>query len=294
MSTTPFTALTCPLDGDPLQAESNSWVCPSGHRFDCAAQGYVNLLPVQHKRSRDPGDSKEMIAARQRFLAAGHYAPIAELAASATLTDDTTASHPNANALACLDAGCGEGYYLRKLAGRATQENHPLTLLGLDISKWAILAAAKQDGGGKRPATTCWVVGSNAHLPVPPASLQRVLCLFGFPVYPEFARVLQPGGRIIQIDAGPDHLCELREIIYPCVKTSPDQPAKVPSGFELRHQETLRYGITLDDPAQIADLLLMTPHFYRASPAGREKAAQLKKLALTVDVRLQVLEKFSG
>ncbi|WP_420485199.1 putative RNA methyltransferase, partial [Escherichia coli] len=24
--------------------------------FDMAKEGYVNLLPVQHKRSRDPGD----------------------------------------------------------------------------------------------------------------------------------------------------------------------------------------------------------------------------------------------
>jgi len=38
------------------------------------------------------------------------------------------------------------------------------------------------------------VVGSNANLPVLPGTLDRVLCLFGFPVYSEFARVLKPGG----------------------------------------------------------------------------------------------------
>jgi len=43
------------------------------HSFDIASQGYANLLPVQHKRSRDPGDSKEMVAARRRFLTAGFY-----------------------------------------------------------------------------------------------------------------------------------------------------------------------------------------------------------------------------
>jgi len=32
---------------------------------------------VQNKRSRDPGDSKEMVAARRRFLTAGFYQPIA-------------------------------------------------------------------------------------------------------------------------------------------------------------------------------------------------------------------------
>ncbi|STL56133.1 ribosomal RNA large subunit methyltransferase A [Escherichia coli] len=39
-------------------------------------KGYVNLLPVQHKRSRDPGDSAEMMQARRAFLDAGHYQPL--------------------------------------------------------------------------------------------------------------------------------------------------------------------------------------------------------------------------
>jgi len=33
----------------------------------------------------------------------------------------------------------------------------------------------------------------------------------------------------------------------------------------------------------------MTPHFYKATPAARDKVAQLTRLQLTVDVRLQVL-----
>lgn len=41
-----------------------------------AKEGYVNLLPVQHKRSRDPGDSAEMMQARRAFLDAGHYQPL--------------------------------------------------------------------------------------------------------------------------------------------------------------------------------------------------------------------------
>ena len=37
---------------------------------------------------------------------------------------------------------------------------------------------------------------------------------------------------------------------------------------------------------QIADLLTMTPHLYRASAEGRARAAALTVLTLTVDVRL--------
>ena len=77
MNVTPFLALNCPLDGTPLRRSDASWRCSVGHCFDAAAQGYTNLLPVQNKRSRDPGDSKEMVAARRRFLESGAYQPIA-------------------------------------------------------------------------------------------------------------------------------------------------------------------------------------------------------------------------
>ena len=136
MSITPFQALACPLDDEPLQRDGKVWRCAHGHSFDVARQGYVHLLPVQNKRSRDPGDSKQMVAARRRFLNAGHYRPIAEAVSRAALAGLPTDATAN-----CLDAGCGEGYYLRELADAAGEQ--PLALLGLDISKWAVLAAAK-------------------------------------------------------------------------------------------------------------------------------------------------------
>ena len=43
--------LTCPLCQAPLSRLDNGVVCPAGHRFDRARQGYLNLLPVQHKNS---------------------------------------------------------------------------------------------------------------------------------------------------------------------------------------------------------------------------------------------------
>ena len=274
MSITPFQALACPLDGTPLHCTGSAWACASGHCFDIASQGYTNLLPVQHKRSRDPGDSKEMVAARRRFLTAGFYQPIAAAVSRAVLAD------PPADAtISCLDAGCGEGYYLRQLAAAAGDE-HTLALLGLDISKWAVLSAAKQD---KRPS---WVVGSNAKLPVLSGTLDRVLCLFGFPVYAEFARVLKHGGRLVQVDAGPNHLRELREIIYPTLKPERTAETPTPEGFSRLPTETLCFSVELTRTEQIADLLAMTPHLYRATAEGRAAAAALTALSLSVDVRL--------
>jgi 23S rRNA (guanine745-N1)-methyltransferase len=287
----PFQALICPLDNHPLQRAGASWRCASGHTFDIAREGYIHLLPVQNKRSRDPGDSKEMVAARRRFLGAGCYQPIAAAVSRAVLHHPQSDTPPGA-ALSCLDAGCGEGYYLRELAAANVDvdslSTKSLALIGLDISKWAVLSAAKQD---KR---MCWVVGSNANLPVASQSLDRVLCMFGFPVYAEFLRVLKPGGLLLQVDSGPDHLRELREIIYPTLKAERTEEVPVPTGFErrsgeLESAETVRFSLDLHGQEQIADLLAMTPHLYRATAEGRARAAALTSLVVTVDVRLTTL-----
>ncbi len=281
MQVTPFLALSCPLDYAPLQREQQRWCCENGHSFDVARQGHVNLLPVQQKRSRDPGDSKEMIAARQAFLAAGYFSPIAD-----QITRRVLSRHQD-DVFACLDAGAGEGYYLRELAEAARSSGGAgrLSMIGLDISKWAMLAAARLS----RDIT--WVVGTNAHLPVQSGTLDWVFCLFGFPVYTEFQRVLKPGGCILRVDPGPDHLRELREILYPRLKGTGEARVQVPGGFTMDDSQPLTNQFTLPDPTAIHNLLAMTPHMYRAPAAGKAKAQSLASLALTLDVTVTVLKK---
>lgn len=72
MNITPFDALACPLDGKPLHKTAVlPGTVPMGTVSTSPARGHTHLLPVQNKRSRDPGDSKEMVASRCRFLNAG-------------------------------------------------------------------------------------------------------------------------------------------------------------------------------------------------------------------------------
>ncbi len=278
-SATPFAALICPLDGGALLRQDSHWRCEKGHCFDIAKEGYVNLLPVQNKRSRDPGDSKEMILARRRFLNAGHYQKIAN-ALSARVLEHTSAE----SGMSCLDAGCGEGYYLRELIAAANGQCD-IASIGLDISKWAVISAAKQS------VQSAWVVGSNANLPMASQSIDVVLCMFGFPVYAEFARVLKPGGILVLVESGFDHLRELREIIYPEVKVAEENAPQALAGFEHGDVQSVKFNINLDSQEQIADLLVMTPHLYRASAQGREKAAQLTQLSLTIDATISVLQR---
>jgi len=275
----PFTQLACPLDGAVLRDAGGHWRCEHGHSYDVARQGYVNLLPVHKKRSRDPGDSKDMVAARQRFLAAGYYTPVATAISKAMLSGLT-----DQQTVRCLDAGCGEGYYLRQLAAVADRPGR-LALMGLDISKWAVQSAARQDHNMR------WVVGSNANLPVQSGSLDRVLCMFGFPVYSEFARVLSHDGSLIQLDPGPAHLRELREIIYPSLKPARDNRDDLPAGFERVSSDSINYVAHIQDAGLVQDLLTMTPHLYRANAEGRKRAAALTSLSVTIDVELLSLRK---
>lgn len=267
-------ALCCPLDRLPLSLEAGVLACPQGHSFDVARQGYVNLLLAQAKRSRDPGDSKSMIAARRRFLGAGYYAPLAaELVRVAVGVGSGLAT--------VVDAGCGEGYYDAYLLDAAPQLAD--TFIGFDISKWALQAAAS-----RVPAT--WLVASNRNIPLRDASVDMLLSLFGFPELGAFSRVLKPGGLLLIAEAGPQHLVELRRLIYPqlTAKTDDANALYAAGGFRLESESCVTYTTAELPRERITELLLMTPHLYRASAEGKARVAELEALAVTVDVRFRL------
>lgn len=275
--------LACPIDDGILEQRDKQLVCSHGHSFDIARQGYVNLLPVQHKRSKQPGDSKAMVLARTEFLNSGVYQGVAS-----QLTDMVLAQLTDSDDACLLDAGCGEGYYLDRVlrAAKQTPGNKRLSFIGLDISKDAILQATK------RNREISWLVGTNRQPPVAAESVDIILCLFGFLNYPGFNKILKSGGKVILLDPGPEHLQELRKIIYPEItKQQQTKLSLEESGFTLIDKQTLRFKTELTNKEQINHLLLMTPHFYRASKQGRDKAGQLEQLEITVDVIFRVLAK---
>ena len=272
--------LACPLDGTALSQVERQFVCASGHSFDLARQGYLNLLPVQHKKSTSPGDSKAMIEARSRFLNLDIYQPIAN-----QLTNIIISLLPESGSCSLLDAGCGEGYYLDFLCQGLDESRSEVSVIGLDISKAAIIAA------GKRNKQIAWLVASNKRPPVLPDSVDIILCMFGFPVYESFARILKPGGTLVLVEALPRHLIELREVIYDEVRQHelPSTQTATRSGFALLTQEQLCFSTGELQQAQISDLLQMTPHLYRAGQQGKARAAALSSINLTADVSFKVL-----
>ncbi len=262
-----------------MQTGKNQWGCEQGHCFDVARQGYVNLLPVQHKKSKQPGDSKAMVEARHQFLSTGVYAPIAQAVWQALqpwLPEDN---------VQVLDAGCGEGYYLdalsKQLAGRTS------VLVGLDIAKPAIHKAAVLYKQAQ------WIVGSNRHLPLVDACLDAVVCMFGFASFDVFARVLKPGGVVIMVDPAERHLIELRQLIYPDIKEKPvvDVSTWEQHGLSSVSESFVCYEHKGLSSEQLQNLSLMTPHFFRAPPGAREKISQLASLDITINTSIRVLQK---
>ena len=287
MNVSALRSFVCPVDGRPLFKENNSLRCDKGHVYDLAREGYYNLLLVQQKASLDPGDNKDMVAARRRFLDGGFFAPIAERLFK--IVGEVATKAGNKAPLRIVDAGCGEGYYLHQLSKLAAASDYParLELAGCDISKWAVKAAAKRSTG------IAWTVAGNRQLPFAPGSVDIILSMFGFPVWESFKAVQSDDGRVVLVDPGLQHLIELRKIIYPAVNVSglPSLIAATKAGYILQREEPLKFSVSLENNSSIQDLLAMTPHAFRISQKAREDLRTLKHLTASVDVVFRILRK---
>lgn len=286
MKISAFNSFVCPVDGLPLVKNTQSLRCEKGHEYDIAREGYYNLLLVQQKASLDPGDSKEMVAARRRFLDSGHFTPVADKLFE--IVSGIASGIKKNVSLRIVDAGCGEGYYLDKLKDLAKKDDHPATfeMAGCDISKWAIKAAAK------RSSEITWAVAGNKKLPFPQNSVDVMLSMFGFPDWESFKTVQPAGGHVLLVDPGTDHLIELRRIIYPAVNVAnpPSLQSAIECGYVLKQEDSFRFSIDLKDNSQIQDLLAMTPHAFKIEHNRRQNVEKLNKLTVSVDLVFRILQ----
>ncbi len=174
-----------------LTGEPGRLICPSGHSFDIARSGYVNLLQPQDSRSRHPGDSSVAVAARRRLHERGVTAPL--LQGISTILQ----AGPQDSV---LDAGCGDGYYLGSIAGQSNCAG-----CGVDISRPAVEAAAR-----KYPACGWIAANADRFIPWADASFSAVISITARMNAPEFRRVLRRSGRLLVAVPAPDDLMELR------------------------------------------------------------------------------------
>jgi 23S rRNA (guanine745-N1)-methyltransferase len=280
----------CPLCKLPLQTHHvdapdrllKTWSCENNHSFDKAKQGYVNLLPVQNKRSKMPGDDVEMVAARTTFFARKPYAllakKLAELINSVDMKNTDGICVPrnqfdvSATPVNIYDSGCGEGYYLEALSillssTELAHKSVQYSFSGHDISKAAVISAAKRNQDKQL------VVASTINIPVLDCSQDIILQIFAPACAAQYARVLNSNGVVITVDPAPKHLFELKQLVY----EKPEHHQKhnaVLSGFEIREQHHLDFSVTLNNPEVRLALLQMTPFYWKTNEMQRSLIKQ--------------------
>jgi 23S rRNA (guanine745-N1)-methyltransferase len=275
----PSVLYVCPVCRGPLHLlqSGKSYACQNQHNFDLAKDGYLNLLPVQDKHSKEPGDSKQMMIARREFLEAGFYEPMAK--AVAMMID---ANYLKRRGMRLLDLGCGEGYYSRKIAFFCNHSEQ-IALHGIDIAKFAIAAAAK-----KQPKAQ-FVVASSNQLPYTDQYFDFVLRVFAPSDNNELKRVLKSFGYLLTVTPGPRHLWQLKEAIYAEVKEHTSE-SLVPQGFEQLVAQRISYKITPNSQQRMA-LLQMTPFAWRANESIQQALSSISELEIETDFILTLFVK---
>ena len=256
--------LRCPHCASGLHEAGRAIRCASGHSFDVARQGYVDLMPPGR---RPAGDSAEMVAAREAFLAAGHFAEVASVVAEEAGLEAGAGDAPG-DASCVVEVGAGTGYYLSLARGDRVG-------IALDSSRYGLQRAARSGLG----AVVCDVWRP---LPVRDRVAAAVLCVFAPRNAAEMRRILAPEGRIVVVTPTPRHLAE---IVGPLglVRVDARKPERLAAalGEPARVRELERtLDLSRDD---VAALIAMGPSAHHVDAARTARAAEV-----TLSVRVAV------
>ena len=266
----------CPLCAAALTREEKRYTCPTGHSFDRAAAGYVHLLPANKMHSKDPGDDKGMATARNRFLSRDYYAPLRD-----TLAELACAYAPEH--VRILDAGCGEGYYSAAVFQALDRAGKAPMLAGIDLSKHALRRAAKREKAAE------FAVASVYNLPVADEAVHLLLNCFSPFAQEEFRRVLRPGGRMIYVVPGAEHLYQMKAVLYEKPYKNPVQQIAY-DGFAAIGEREVTGRVTVPHE-QLEALFAMTPYYWKTPRGGAERLAALSQLETDISFRFLVFEK---
>lgn len=205
-----------------------------------------------------------MLAARRAVFDADHYRPVQDAVAVAVAS---------AAPEVVLDAGCGEGTYLAAVDAPAR--------LGIDIAKAGIRLAAR------RYPDCRFAVASSFHLPVDDGTVDVVMSVFAPRAFAEFGRVLRPGGLAVLASPGPDHFAGVTELIYGSRRAHEQRPhtaddPELPNAPDERVR--VRYDLALTSAADVHDLVLMTPYWWKATAEQQAAIAATASLITTIDI----------
>jgi len=264
--------MICPVRGcsESLVWEKSRILCAHGHLFDRAKSGYCNLLQVQERKSRQPGDSKAAVLARRRSLERGLGVALRE-----ALCEEVGSWNLPSEAIV-LDAGCGEGYYLDALCQRFGFEGW-----GVDISSAAIEAAART-----YPIARWVVANADRTLPFTSACFDLVTSITARKNPEEFHRLLAPDGHLLVVLAHENDQIELRSLLFGELPES-DRAGATASAFAplfTLEKEIVVSSQAILDPMGLRDLLMGSYRGERFS--AQEGLAGLQNLEVSLSYRV--------
>jgi len=274
---TPMTAThyACPLCSSPLLNHAQVFRCENNHSFDRAKENYLNLLPVQFKHSKNPGDNKAMVNARRAFLEQGYYQPLIDrLVALYHEKVDTDIC----KATVVLDAGCGEGFYTHQ---HKSADN---TVYGVDIAKEAIKKA------GKKYQQCHFSVATLSKLPFADSLFSWIISIYAPILEHEFTRVLSAGGFLLTVTPAKKHLMQLKQQIYHDAKEHDEEKLPI-EHLTLVQQENISYQMHLKTGQDTLNLLAMTPFAFKASDAVKDALLNSDNFTCQADFLIRLYQK---
>jgi len=242
-------------------------LCPNGHSFDRAKEGYYNLL--MGNKGGTHGDNREMVMARRSFLESGAYKPLLDKLCRRVKEHSFDGAH-------IIDGGCGEGYYTDFIERSISESAVSASVSGFDISRDAVRYAAKKN---KRLSLA---VASSYDIPVADGSVDLFINVFSPLAIQETHRVIRNGGKFIMAIPGENHLFGLKRVLYdkPYKNVVDDSSLE---GFRLLSRDRVSYTLNLDSKEKIYSLFMMTPYAYRTPLSARERLMNMDALSTEIE-----------
>ena len=274
--------LKCPVCQNKLIKENNTYRCEKNHSYDISSKGYTNMLLANQRHSINPGDSKEMILSRVRFLELDYYSILRK-----TILE-TINKYSSWEEFSFCDLACGEGYYTNFIH-KKLNEQYKVNSVGIDISKYAIIEACKKQRAEKLENIE-YCIGNLMNLPFMDESFDFMLNCFALLDEKEFNRVLKENGYFIRVLPDADHLLGIKQVLYKNVILNVMKEKNI-NGFELVDEIHIKDDITLKTSQEIYDLFTMTPYYYKTSKESIEKLLSLNSLNTRISFVLLVYKK---